>query len=452
MTLGPDPHQEPSAAKRKVGLLDWFSPSEILWVLSGAPWLWGLIRDDGSSARDIHRTFQQYTWRQHGFIGRVLTCVGFVAGIPVVLGMVVGLTAIHGSRVRRSEGKGAFRQAGEQVALWLTKGVLPPSYYVFELYRGDTRFAALEYLYRHETKSGIYTILRETFSSAETTEALRSKAGFALRCKEHGVAAVPALFVIHQGRLTRFDTDGPGLPPRDLFLKPLSGSGGRDASAWRYLGDGSYRNADAGVLSEAQLIDHLEELSQREPFVGRLCVSNHPETADLSPGALSSVRVVSCLDENDRPEVTHAVLRMARTREVVVDNFHAGGIAARVDLSTGTLGAATDLGMSRDAGWWKTHPLTGAQILGRRIPMWNEVVDLALQAHALFPDQVIVGWDIAVVENGPQLIEGNKSPDLDIIQRTGRAPIGNSRLGVLLAHHLHRALQSRRSETKRRLA
>ena len=38
------------------------------------------------------------------------------------------------------------------------------------------------------------------------------------------------------------------------------------------------------------------------------------------------------------------------------------------------------------------------------------------------------------------MIEGNKGPDLDIIQRTARAPIGNSRLGVLLAHHFRRAL------------
>jgi hypothetical protein len=37
------------------------------------------------------------------------------------------------------------------------------------------------------------------------------------------------------------------------------------------------------------------------------------------------------------------------------------------------------------------------------------------------------------------LIEGNKGPDFDIIQRTSRAPIGNTRVGTLLAHHLRRA-------------
>lgn len=417
-----------------------FSPSRILWILSGAPWIWGLIGDDGSPARSIHRSFQRYTWQRYGFLGRVLVCAGFVAGSPIVLCMIVGFTAIHASRVRRQEGKGALRQAGEQLALWLTGGVLPLSYYVFELYRGDARKAALEYLYRHETKRGIYAILRDKFSSAETTEALRSKAGFALRCKEHGVAAVPALFSVDKGWLTRFDTEEPGLPHCDLFLKPLSGSGGRGAAVWRYLKNGSYRNASTGVLNESDFMQYLVALSEREPYVGRLLVSNHPELAKLSPGALSSIRVVSCLDENNDPEVTHAVLRMARSAESVVDNFHAGGIAAAVDLDTGVIDAATDLGLNGTTRWWDTHPTTGGRITGKRIPMWNDVLDLVLRAHAAFPDQIVVGWDVAVLEYGPRLIEGNKSPDLDIVQRTGKGPIGNSRFGVLLAHHFLRAL------------
>jgi len=109
-------------------------------------------------------------------------------------------------------------------------------------------------------------------------------------------------------------------------------------------------------------------------------------------------------------------------------------------LRTGSMGESTDLGKSRHSRWWDAHPTTGATIVGRRVPMWDQVLDLAVHAHAVFADQIVVGWDIAVLESGPQLIEGNKGPDLDIIQRTSRGPIGNSRLGVLLAHHLRRAL------------
>jgi Sugar-transfer associated ATP-grasp len=135
------------------------------------------------------------------------------------------------------------------------------------------------------------------------------------------------------------------------------------------------------------------------------------------------------------------VLRMARTPGIVVDNFHAGGIAAQVDLDSGVVGRATDLGLQRDTQWFDDHPTTGARIAGRRIPMWQDVLDVARRAHRAFGDQIIVGWDVAVLEVGPQLIEGNKGPDFDIIQRTSRAPIGNARVGTLLAHHLRRALE-----------
>ena len=38
--------------------------------------------------------------------------------------------------------------------------------------------------------------------------------------------------------------------------------------------------------------------------------------------------------------------------------------------------------------------------------------------------------------DGPCIIEANGAPDLDIIQRTMRAPLGTGELGRLMAYHL----------------
>jgi hypothetical protein len=61
---------------------------------------------------------------------------------------------------------------------------------------------------------------------------------------------------------------------------------------------------------------------------------------------------------------------------------------------------------------------------------------LVQHAHRVFSDRIFVGWDVALLADGPQLIEGNGGPDLDIIQRTHEEPVGNARLGQLLAFHL----------------
>jgi hypothetical protein len=124
----------------------------------------------------------------------------------------------------------------------------------------------------------------------------------------------------------------------------------------------------------------------------------------------------------------------------VVDNFHAGGIAAEVDMTTGELGAASDMGLRPEVGWRVAHPTSGAAILGRRLPFWNDVLNLACLAHAAFPRRAIVGWDIAILANGPCIIEGNIKPDLDIHQRVARRPLGNGRLAELLAFNLRDAL------------
>jgi hypothetical protein len=418
-------------------------PNRLVRNLSGAAVLWARLADDGSPASFVHRTFQREIWRESGAGGKLLLGAGFAAWLPLTLALAAGCTRRLGPAVRAATGKGLARQAREQLALAFGSAVPPPWYYHFEFHDDAKRRAALRYLYRFETKVALYHFLRRQLSSAETTEALRDKAAFAQRCRAHGLPVVAALATADAGHIERLDGGGPGLPHGDLFLKPLRGAGGRGAERWLWRGDGTYEGAAGAVRSEAELAAHLEELSRAEPQVVRAYARNHPALRDLSPSALSTVRVLSCLDEDGRPEVTHAVLRMARAAEALVDNFHQGGAAARVDLRTGELGRATSLGWKRDTGWWDAHPLTGAAITGRKLPYFEEVLDVARRAHAAFADQVAIGWDVAILPEGPALVEGNKSPDLDIVQRTHGEPIGDSRFGALFAFHLRRALAAK---------
>ncbi len=158
---------------------------------------------------------------------------------------------------------------------------------------------------------------------------------------------------------------------------------------------------------------------------------------------------MSCRNEQGEFEVTNAVFRMAQNSTVVVDNFHRGGIAANVDIHTGELGRATcgAWGSTVD-GWYEQHYETGAQILHRKLPCWPELIDLVRHAHgSAFSDQVVIGWDVALLDSGPCMIAINKAPDLDMIQRIGRGPVGNERLGKLLAFNLRRTVEAKRCST-----
>jgi hypothetical protein len=166
---------------------------------------------------------------------------------------------------------------------------------------------------------------------------------------------------------------------------------------------------------------------------------NHPALDDISNGALATVRLLTCRDENDKPEATNAAFRMAIGNSVV-DNFHQGGLATEVNVETGLIGIASDIGLRPDVGWRDTHPVSGAPFAGRTLPHWQDVVALAVKAHEAFPERVVVGWDVAMLADGAMIIEGNGKPDLDIHQRAARAPAGNSRIAHLLAFNVKRAL------------
>ena len=90
----------------------------------------------------------------------------------------------------------------------------------------------------------------------------------------------------------------------------------------------------------------------------------------------------------------------------------------------------------------ETHPDTGAQIEGTPVPCWNEVKARAVEAHRAFDDRVVIGWDVAVLADGPVLVEGNGNPDLDILQRFMRTGLREHRFGELLAHHLRQRAAS----------
>jgi hypothetical protein len=167
--------------------------------------------------------------------------------------------------------------------------------------------------------------------------------------------------------------------------------------------------------------------------------------SDLSNGALNTIRIISCLDEQGQPEIIAAVLRMAVGDNVTVDNVHAGGLAAAVNIEQGRLSQATDMGVDSRLGWIDSHPDTGGRITGRILPMWDEVCTLVGRAHSAFQDWAVVGWDVAIMADKPRLVEGNSGPDIDLVQRPLRTAFGKGRFGELLAFHLTRSEPAWRS-------
>ena len=134
-------------------------------------------------------------------------------------------------------------------------------------------------------------------------------------------------------------------------------------------------------------------------------IIQHKEMTRLAPSAVNTVRVITQLDNDDNPVILGCRLRIGIN--CIVDNLAAGNIAAPVDIETGIIcdkGIYSDITKPDE----KTHPVTKVPIVGFQIPFWKETIDLIKNAAVVNPLNRSVGWDIAITENGPDLIEGNR--------------------------------------------
>jgi glutathione synthase/RimK-type ligase-like ATP-grasp enzyme len=89
-------------------------------------------------------------------------------------------------------------------------------------------------------------------------------------------------------------------------------------------------------------------------------------------------------------------------------NLHQGALGVAIDIASGTTTQARFLGQSIDR-----HPDSGIYLTGRAVPFWQEIVELARLAAQAVPLKYL-GVDISISPDGPQLLEINVRPGLEI--------------------------------------
>ena len=404
------------------------------YLVTPPPLLWAWASGDGSSANRIHKRYLRALWREHSVLGKAGLLLGLLAWLPVVLAMIAWSTILNGGAIRRASGKSVLRQAIEQLWFAARHAMLPPWYYMFEMFDPAQQAKAPHYVHRFELKNGLLQILRRSVPAKRRTPT-QNKIAFLKRCAKADIRTLPKLAILKAGKLQIQSGTHAQLFAQDLFVKPSRGRGGEGAGLWRHSAEG-YRLQDGAPVSPEQLVQHLSAVSKRTTLLVQSRARNHAAIADLSNGALCTARIVTMRTESGGHEAVCALFRMAVGDNRLVDNFHAGGIAAPIDVATGTLGAATDWGLRPRHGWKTRHPDTGGQIENRVLPLWAETRALAERAHAAFDDRHIIGWDMAILSDGPAIVEANGGPDTDMHQRVSREPLGNQRFGELMAFHL----------------
>lgn len=174
----------------------------------------------------------------------------------------------------------------------------------------------------------------------------------------------------------------------------------------------SYSGKMVKVLDlSIQLFDEImDEIKSGKYDMIETYIENCKEMKELNSTSLNTIRIVTIHSENVF-DVVSASLRIGAIG-TKVDNVSQGGCCAMIDISTGKLVTKFIANAYRKV----EGSQEGRDEIGFKIPYWEETINMVKSASKIIPEIHSVGWDVAITEKGPILIEGNESYHTDIME------------------------------------
>ena len=62
------------------------------------------------------------------------------------------------------------------------------------------------------------------------------------------------------------------------------------------------------------------------------------------------------------------------------------------------------------------HPSTGYKMIGFEVPNWKELKQFVFKAMTIIPETRLLAWNVAVLDDGFEIMEGNCNGDPGFMQ------------------------------------
>jgi len=193
---------------------------------------------------------------------------------------------------------------------------------------------------------------------------------------------------------------------RKVMLKPRNSSGGLRVHLLEYR-DGAYWR-DFEPVEEQALSLFLNQARDAlvVEFVRQGAFANN-----LYSKSVNTIRCVTFIDHKTRkPFIGTASMRIGSDKSAPKDNYHAGGLFVDyIDPNTGKFGKAIAMHDGKFSyNWFDRHPDNGLVFEDQVIPDWDNVCRSLLETAEKLPYLPLVAWDVALLDDGISIIEGNQ--------------------------------------------
>jgi hypothetical protein len=168
------------------------------------------------------------------------------------------------------------------------------------------------------------------------------------------------------------------------------------------------------------LTDFVDEVTRHfaAGYLFQRRLTPHPLVRAIAGDRLATVRIMTMCGA-DGPHILRAAWKIPGGDNIADNFWRPGNLLASLDLATGRV-VRVVVGSGLAQRELTHHPDTGARLVGIAVPLWREIIELALEAPKSLRQVPLIGWDMAATERGAVIVEPNYTPDFGLPQLADR--------------------------------
>ncbi|SNC74369.1 Sugar-transfer associated ATP-grasp [Marinobacter sp. es.048] len=162
--------------------------------------------------------------------------------------------------------------------------------------------------------------------------------------------------------------------------------------------------------SAQELANYMFDLPELTSWIVQERIQSHSALSEFSGTKhLQTMRIYTHVDKRGKIFIIDAFLKVIGG-DAAIDNFQHGSLGnfiAPIDIESGQLESA--ITRSPDMLWYRfdVHPRTKRKFQEFTIPLWEHAKELVIKNAECFKPIRSLGWDVAITEDGPVVIETN---------------------------------------------
>lgn len=313
------------------------------------------------------------------------------------------------NQVAKESGKSAFKVIGEYVMLRQRKCLYWNEYYNFEFDRQNRNFKN-DFLGGRE--QGVYLELLNPFKYYILA---RNKFLAHLVLEQAGIPT-PELYCYYSPEngsqveeRTGFDLQSvkdilEKKQVKECVIKATEGSHGDNVFAVNRI---EYEKGDALFELSDGTQKRLSAVLGHSPLLFEQKIRQSQQLGCFNPSSVNTIRFMTTLMPTGEAKVIATFIKIGRSG-AFVDNAGGGGnVDAGINVETGEIYGAIEFNGFRKTRPIDCHPDTGAQLNGVVIEHWDEICARLCRFQQRLPFLKSIGWDVAITDDGPVVIEIN---------------------------------------------